>query len=96
MQPSRLLLHHLHEPEHFIRTFVGIMFLAVDHRLIRSEILAPELIDLEAALVDVKMDVAPLKIRGAGLPLHRIGIQRLQRRPNSVSNTFGLGAVLDV
>ena len=58
--------------------------------MVGLKILAPKLIDLEAALVHIEMDVALLKIRRAGLPNLGFGMQRLNRLPRAVADAFGV------
>ena len=63
-----LRFHYFDESEHLVRPFIRIMLIFVLERMVGVEIFAPELIDLKAALVNVKMNVTLLKIRRAGLP----------------------------
>ena len=85
---KRLLLHYLDKTEHFVRPFVGITFIVVGHLVVGCEILTPKLVDLKAALVYVKMDIALLKIGRAGLPNLRFGVQSLDLLPRAVANAF--------
>ena len=55
---QRLWLHHLDKAEHFIRAFVGITFLVIHTLVCGLKILAPELIDMKAALIDIEVDIA--------------------------------------
>ena len=64
---SPFSLHNLDESEHFVRPLVGVVLLVIILLVLRLEIFAPELIDLKAALVDVKVNIPLLKIRRAGL-----------------------------
>jgi len=62
------------------------VILVVGHFVLGLKILAPKLIDLKTALVDVKMYIALFKIGSAGLPNHRLGMKRLHRQPRAVSD----------
>ena len=66
------------------------MLVIVGHLVVGPKILAPKLIYLEAALVHVEMDVALLKIGGAGLPYLRLGMKRLHRLPRTVTDSFAV------
>ena len=90
MHAHRLWLHHLDKPKHLVGPLVGIVLLVVHHGLLGDKMLAPKLVDLKAALVDVKMDVPLLKIRRAGLPDHRLGMQRLDRLPRAKANALAV------
>ena len=81
-----LRFHYLDESEHLVRSFVGVMLIFVLERMVGLEIFAPELIDLKAALVNVKMNVTLLKIRRAGLPNLGFGVQSLNCEPRSVAD----------
>ena len=85
-----LLFHHLDKSEHFVRTFVGIVFVIVGHLVVGLKILAPKLIDLEAALVHVEMNISLLEIGGAGLPNLGFGVESLNRLPSTVADAFGV------
>ena len=85
---KRLWLHHLDKTEHFIRTFIGIVLFILEHYVLGLKIFTPKLIDLKAALVYVKMDIALLKIGCAGFPYFRFGMQSLNRLPCAVANAF--------
>ena len=50
------------------------MLIIVGHLVVGLKILAPKLIDLEAALVHVEMNIAFLKIGRAGLPNLGLGM----------------------
>ena len=66
---SFFLFHHLNESKHFVRSLVGIVFIVIFLEVVLGdEMLTPELINLKAAFVDVKMNISLFKIRGAGLP----------------------------
>ena len=82
---TALRLHHLDKTEHFVRTFIGIMFVCIGHLVVGCEILTPKLIDLKTALVDVEMDIALFKIGSAGLPNLGFGMQSLNRLPCAVA-----------
>ena len=58
--------------------------------MVGCEILTPKLIDLKAALVDVEMDIALLKIGCAGLPNLRFRVQSLNRLPRAVADALGV------
>ena len=78
--------HHLNKSEHLVGPFVGISLLFIGHWAVRLKILTPKLIYLKSAFIDVKMNVSLLKIRGAGLPDHRLGMKRLHRLPSTKSD----------
>ena len=65
---NRLRLHHLDKAEHFVRTFIGVTFVVIGHRMVRLKIFTPKLIDLKAALVYIEMDIALFEIWRAGFP----------------------------
>ena len=85
-----LRLHHLDKTEHFIRSLVGIVLFILEHIVFRLKILAPKLIDLKTALVDVEMNIAFFKIGSAGLPNLGFGMQCLNRLPRAVADAFGV------
>ena len=87
---TALRLHHLDKAEHFVRTFIGITFVCIGHRMIRLEIFTPKLVDLKTALVNVEMDIALFKIGGTGLPNLRFRVQSLNRLPRAVANAFAV------
>ena len=62
----------------------------LEHIVFRLKIFTPKLIDLKAALVYIKMDVALLKIGSAGLPHFRFGMQSLDRLPRAVTDAFAM------
>ena len=81
-----LLLHYLDKTKHFIRTLVRIMRFIVRHPMLGLKIFTPEFIDLKAALVHVKMDVALFKIRCAGFPDLGFGVECFHRLPRAVAD----------
>ena len=85
-----LRFHYFDESEHLVRPFIRIMLIFVLERMVGLEIFAPELIDLKAALVNVKMNVTLLKIRRAGLPNLGFGVQSLNRKPRTVANPLAM------
>ena len=87
---TALRLHHLDKAEHFVRTFIGITFVCIGHLVVGCKILTPKLVDLKTALVDVKMNIALLKIGRAGLPNLSLGVQSLNRLPCTVANAPGV------
>lgn len=83
------LLHNLYKPEHFIGTFVGVaVFIVVEHRLVGLKILAPKLIDLESAFVDVEMYITLLEIWCAGFPNDGFGVQGFNCKPRTVTDAL--------
>ena len=66
------------------------MFVIIGHIVFGLKILAPKLINLEATLVYVKMNIAFLKIRCTGFPNHRFGMQSLNRLPRTKSDAFAM------
>ena len=82
--------HHLDKTEHFIRTFVGIVLFILEHFVFRLEVLAPKLVDLKAALVNVEMNIAFFEIWSAGLPNLGLGMQSLYRKPRTISDALGV------
>ena len=88
IKEKRLRLHHLDKTEHFIRSLVGIVRFILEHIVFGLKILAPKLIDLETALVYVKMDIALFKIGGTGFPYLGFGMQSLDRLPRAVADSF--------
>ena len=83
------LLHNLYKPEHFIGNFVGVaVFIVVEHRLVGLKILAPKLIDLESAFVDVEMDITLLEIWCAGFPNDGFGVKFLDCKPRTVTDAL--------
>ena len=87
---KRLRLHHFDKAEHFIRTFVGIVLFILEHFVFGLKILAPKLVDLKAALVNVEMNIALFEIWSAGLPNLGLGMQSLYRKPRTVADSFGV------
>ena len=87
---KRLWLHHLDKTEHFIRTFVGIVLFILEHFVFGLKILAPKLVDLKTALVNVEMNIAFFKIWSAGLPNLGLGMQSLYRKPRTISDALGV------
>ena len=81
---------HLDKAEHFIGTFIGITLICIGHRMVGLEIFTPKLVDLKTALVDVKMDIALLKIGSTGLPNLRFRMQGLYRKPRTVADALGV------
>ena len=69
--------------EHFIGAFVRVVFLVVRHGVSGLEILAPKFVDLETAFVDVEMDIPLFKIRSAGFPHFRFGVEGFHRQPRA-------------
>ena len=87
---KRLWLHHLNKTEHFVGTFIGIMLIVIGHRMVGLKIFTPKLVDLKAALVYVKMDIALFKIGGTGFPYFGLGMQSLYRKPRTVADAFAM------
>ena len=87
---SLFCFHNLNKTEHFIRSLVGIVRFILEHIVFGLKILAPKLINLETALVYVKMDIALLKIGCAGFPYFRFGMQSLNRMPRAVADAFAM------
>ena len=79
--------HHLNKPKHLVGHFSRFVLLLVGQFPVGTKILAPKLVNPKTALVHVKMDVALLKIGGAVLPDHRLGMECLYRLPRTVSDT---------
>ena len=69
-----LRLHHFDESEHLVRSFVGITLILIRYWIVWLKIFAPKLVDLKAALVHVKMDIALFKIGGTSLPNLGFGV----------------------
>ena len=86
----RLRIHHLNEAKHFVRTFVEIVFCVFQHIVFGLEILTPKLIYLKPTFVYVKMDISLFKIRCAGFPNFRFGVQSLDCKPCAVADTFAM------
>ena len=84
------LLHRLDKVKHFVGAFASVTVIIVGYRVCRCKMFAPEFIDLEAAFVDVEMNVALFKIRGTGFPHHRFGVQSLNGQPCAVSDAFSV------
>ena len=80
------LFHHLDKTEHFVGSFVGVVLLTVGHFVIGSKIFAPKLIDLKTALIDVKVNVALLKIRCAGFPDLCLRMQCFHCLPGAIAD----------
>ena len=57
MTESKPLLHHFYKAEHFIGTFVGIVFFIIGHIVLRLKVFTPELIYLKSAFVDIERDL---------------------------------------
>ena len=76
--------------EHFIGPFVGIVIFIHEHFVFGLKILAPKLVDLKAALVNVEMNIAFFEIWSAGLPNLGFGMQSLYRKPRTVSDALGM------
>lgn len=75
--------------KHFIGAFVGVVFLVVG--LVRGlKIFTPKLINLKTAFIDVKMNIPFIKIGRASLPNHCFGMERLDRQPRTVADTFAV------
>ena len=70
--------------------FIRIVLVTVGHIVRRLKIFAPELVDVKSALIYVKIDIAFFKIRCASLPDLRFGVQRLNLKPSSVADAFGV------
>ena len=87
---KRLRLHHLNETEHFIRPLVWIVRFIFEHYVLRLKIFTPKLVDLKAALVYIKVDIALFKIGGTGFPYLGFGMQSLNRLPRAVANAFAM------
>ena len=66
------------------------MLVVISHLVVMCEILAPKLVDLETALVYVKMDIALFKIGGTSFPYLGFGVQSLDRLPRTVSDAFAM------
>ena len=58
--------------------------------------LVEELNGMESAAVDVEMDIAAVKIRGAGFPHFYFRMQCFDSFPNCLSNTLTLHAYLHI
>ena len=85
---NRLRLHHLNKAEHLIRSFIGITFVCIGHRMVRLKIFTPKLIDLKTAFVYIKVDIALFKIGGTGFPYFGLGMQSLDRLPRALADSF--------
>ena len=84
------LFHYLDKAEHFIRSLIGIVLFIFEHFVFGLKILAPKLVDLKTALVNVEMNIALFKIWSAGLPNLRFGVQSLYRKPRTVADALGV------
>ena len=84
------LFHYLYKMEHHIRTFVGIVLFILEHFVFGLKILAPKLVDLKTALVNVEMNIALFEIWSAGLPNLGLGMQSLYRKPRTVADALGV------
>ena len=87
-QGTRLLLgvelfHNLHEVEHLVRAFI--LWMPVWHSFSGCKILAPKLVDLEAALVNIEVNVSLIKVRGAGFPHFGFWVQFFYCQPSTIS-----------
>ena len=71
--------------KHYIRSFIGIMFLIIGHLVIGNEILTPKFINVESALIHIKMDIAFLKIRRTGFPNLRFRVEFFNFKPSTVA-----------
>ena len=87
---NRLRLHYLDKTEHFVRTFIGITLVCIGHIMLWLKILAPKLVDLKAALVNVEMNIAFFEIWSAGFPYFGLGMQSLDRLPRAVADAFAM------
>ena len=87
---SVLYFHHFDEAEHFVRSFVRIMLVVIRHLMIRLKIFAPKLIYLKTTFVNVKMNIAFLKIRCAGLPNDCFGVKSLNCKPRTISDALSM------
>ena len=88
MTVSPNLFHHLHKAEHLVRPLVGILPFTLGQFVLGLKILAPKLIDLKTAFVDVKVDIALFKIGRAGFPYFGLGMLSLDRLPRAVADSF--------
>ena len=77
-QPQALF-SYLYKPKHFVRSFVRVMLLITRHLVVRLEILAPKLEKMKTAFVNVKMNIALLKVRSASFPNLSFGVKLLNR-----------------
>ena len=66
------------------------MLIVIGHLMVGLKILAPKLIDLKAALINVEVDITFFKIWSAGLPHLGFGMQRLNRKPSAVADALGV------
>ena len=75
--------------EHFIGAFVRVVVF-VAGLVSGCKMLAPKLVDLETTFVDVEMDISFFKIRGAGFPHFRFGVEGFHCLPRAVTDAFGV------
>ena len=90
MTEKQLRLHNLHKAKHFVCSFLRPVLLIARHLVLRAEILAPKLVNMKAAFVNVKMNIALLKVRSAGFPNLGFGVKSLDRLPSTVPDALGV------
>ena len=73
------LFHNLYKPKHFVRSFVRAVLLIIGHCVLRLKILAPKLVNMKTAFVNVKMNIALLKVRSASFPNLSFRVKSLNR-----------------
>ena len=88
--PRGMRLHFLYKSKHLIRPLIRIMFFLIGQSMSRLKILAPKLVDLKTALVDIEMDIALLKIRRTGLLDNRFRVERLHSLPCAISDALAV------
>lgn len=66
------------------------MLLTSRHTMLRLKILAPKLVDLKTALVNIEMDIALLKIRCTGLPDNCFGVECFYCQPCAIADDFAM------
>ena len=66
------------------------MLLITRHLVVRLEILAPKLVNMKTAFVNVKMNIALLKVRSASFPNLSFRVKSLDRLPSTVTDTLGV------
>ena len=60
------------------------------HCVLWLEILAPKLVNMKTAFVNVKMNITLLKVRSASFPNLSFGVKNFNRLPSTVTDTLGV------
>ena len=85
-----LLFHNLYKMKHFVRAFVGLVFVKALHIIFGLKVFAPKLVNLKTAFVDIEMDIALFKIGRTSFPNRSFRMQSFYRQPCAVADTFSM------